>query len=374
MKRKDRSARPETLRKSSIRSLLIAGLLSLSVPVLLIATGYGLVGNVIRNRDVNGIQYSQPFKFLSYTPTVTYLIQSIDPTARLLRGVLTVYMPMGAQGRLIDANSRKTLALCAFDPYHCETLPQFGNRRVTIYVTAINSKKRSFQDFQKVMRLRDFNFDHSITNRVSIPLDLPLDGFPEFYPSDFYNVDLTMNMIIDKTAMAGDTLFTQSTYGQKEQFQPGTLQAQWNVIYQHPPCITPRVPAAYQNLPGISKRVCFYNSYEISIQRTTSQILFVYVCASIPLIFSIVFIDALFFRSPREPLSAQEFMLPLVAAVLAVLPIRVVLVPGDILGLTRVDFVLGFGLTCIVAIGIARYVVDTFHRNASPSVADSPEQ
>ncbi len=43
---------------------------------------------------------------------------------------------------------------------------------------------------------------------------------------------------------------------------------------------------------------------------------------------------------------------------LSVLPLRVVLVPSDISGLTRVDLVLGFGLVSIVAVAAGKYVYE----------------
>jgi hypothetical protein len=61
-------------------------------------------------------------------------------------------------------------------------------------------------------------------------------------------------------------------------------------------------------------------------------------------------------RSPRG--RGEEFTEALIVAILAVLPLRAVLVPAEIAGLTRVDLVLGIGLVLIVGVAVGKYATE----------------
>jgi hypothetical protein len=62
-----------------------------------------------------------------------------------------------------------------------------------------------------------------------------------------------------------------------------------------------------------------------------------------------------------------DFLVALAAATLAVLPLRVVLVPSSIDVLTVIDAVLGFGAVSLVSLGLVAYGRDLRRdRRASP--------
>lgn len=80
-----------------------------------------------------------------------------------------------------------------------------------------------------------------------------------------------------------------------------------------------------------------------------------YVVALVPLAFALLFLHLLFINPTTRMIPLSDFLMALAGTVLAVLPLRVVLVPAEIEGLTRVDTLLGVGLLTLTALGLARY-------------------
>ncbi len=81
-------------------------------------------------------------------------------------------------------------------------------------------------------------------------------------------------------------------------------------------------------------------SFHVSLERKTLTAWYVYSVALIPLIFGLLFLHLLFFSASTSRKRCSRVHQALIVAILAVLPLRAVLVPADIEGLTRVDLVL----------------------------------
>jgi hypothetical protein len=86
---------------------------------------------------------------------------------------------------------------------------------------------------------------------------------------------------------------------------------------------------------------------QITVQRNGMKQWYVYAAAAVPLCLALLLLPEMRrqLKNPRRP---SELLVGLAAAALAVLPLRTVLVPNEIPGLTRVDFVLQIGLALLV--------------------------
>jgi hypothetical protein len=89
----------------------------------------------------------------------------------------------------------------------------------------------------------------------------------------------------------------------------------------------------------------------ILVGRPTSTWLFVGIVGSIPLLLAGLLFHAMRSREGIGPLG-PEALTGFAAALLAVLPIRLVLVPAAIADLTLFDYYLGFEMTVLAGIAI----------------------
>ena len=99
---------------------------------------------------------------------------------------------------------------------------------------------------------------------------------------------------------------------------------------------------------------------DILIQRDTASKWYILGIALIPLMLSILFGHFLLSRRSPEKRLGLEALIALATFVIAVLPLRAVLVPPDVAGLTYVDTLLGLGLLLIVVVLATLYAHSTW--------------
>jgi amino acid permease len=95
---------------------------------------------------------------------------------------------------------------------------------------------------------------------------------------------------------------------------------------------------------------------DVTVARKAPEQWFIEAVALVPVIFALLFLHLLFLHPRYRGLGLETFLVPLIAAILAILPLRLVLVPSNIEGLTRVDVALGAGLVLTVAVALAKYL------------------
>jgi hypothetical protein len=112
--------------------------------------------------------------------------------------------------------------------------------------------------------------------------------------------------------------------------------------------------------------VPYYVKTEFEIVRKGSVKWYIYAMASVPLVFAVIILNAFFVvegtgKDDKTRLPIFEAL----AVTLAVLPLRLVLVPPEILELTRVDLILGFAITFTLFLLSAKYAFNLRirHRN-----------
>jgi hypothetical protein len=98
----------------------------------------------------------------------------------------------------------------------------------------------------------------------------------------------------------------------------------------------------------------------VRVRRDWRIVLFVLMLSTTPLLFAYLFMHLLFFVD--NPGQLREFLAALAAAILAVLPLRSVLVPTDVDGVTIVDIWLAIGLVALVCVGFGKYAHEVLQR------------
>jgi hypothetical protein len=86
-------------------------------------------------------------------------------------------------------------------------------------------------------------------------------------------------------------------------------------------------------------------------------------------------LDLLFVKRPRRTraggesngVSPQDFLMGLAATALTILPLRAVLVPTEVAGLTFIDLILGTELLLLLAIGVWWYLWVAWGSNLGPA-------
>jgi hypothetical protein len=91
----------------------------------------------------------------------------------------------------------------------------------------------------------------------------------------------------------------------------------------------------------------------VAVARPARTELYVVAVALIPLVFALLLL-AVFLRRPRKD-AGPEGIVGVAAVLLAILPIRLVLVPSEISGLTLVDY--GLGVEMAILAALACFVV-----------------
>lgn len=102
----------------------------------------------------------------------------------------------------------------------------------------------------------------------------------------------------------------------------------------------------------------FEGEIDVLVMRSAMISLFTYVLSAVPMILALLLAHALFCTAGGASIRPHEMLVGAAAILLALLPLRAVLVPPDVPSLTRVDVLLGSGILLIVSIVCFRYVAD----------------
>jgi len=204
-------------------------------------------------------------------------------------------------------------------------------------------------DVRRRVSLRRFFDPRTYAPTVRIPLTLPLQGEPQAYPSDWYQLE-------------GDILLWPT--------EPFAIRVSGSV---------PELPvvlsyAAGPAMRGTTLKVAdggprFDASRIDAVIKTSSRSRDVaYGIAIIPTVLAAIALLLLLLdrRRTGSTLRGQEIALTLVLGVLAVLPIRQVTVPSELAGLTRVDLLLAFGVVAAVSVLLLALAIHLWRGSEGP--------
>jgi hypothetical protein len=179
----------------------------------------------------------------------------------------------------------------------------------------------------------------------SSEVQLPISSFRQNFPQDFYRLHVNTGLSLP----AGTNWDTKPAGLNIPLFQDSwPIGQDYNVHATSTSSTATFTPGDYAE-----------TNLDFTIDRGPLNIAFVYLVASIPFIFCFLFAHVFFGANRRDKDRAigwEGFVVALVAATLAVLPVRAVLVPSDIGEVTRADDLLVLGVISLVGLGVCKYV------------------
>jgi hypothetical protein len=282
-------------------------------------------------------------------PYISFIADAFAPSDDKLTGTLEVIIPPGFPP-FIRYKGAQAFPGAVLNP-------RFANDAITASMLVTGSGANFEQ--QESIAFKNIN-SASQFGVHDYPVTIPLKGYAGWYPQDKY----TANVSLAVTLPAGMTpSLDTGGYAQVHSVQGGTVANDWNVS------VTP-APKSFQQIVSNAD-----DTFQIALSRDWYNQFFVYTVALIPMLFALLFFHLLFFAGGGHGIgrSFEHFTEALVVSVLSVLPLRVVLVPGDISGLTRVDLVLGVGLVLIVTVAAGKYAREIWTGTQSPPEEDEAE-
>jgi hypothetical protein len=170
---------------------------------------------------------------------------------------------------------------------------------------------------------------------------LPLAATPREYPFDWYSFRDAFNVTI---------FYLNGSHSEEILVRPsGKTEPPLNVKVYADPSLSPLVVDASQAIP--TPEELEGRRLTVRLMRSSTTQWYVAVIAVIPLLLAAL-LAVVFLRpgAARRPNIGPEAIAAVTAALLAVLPIRLVLVPSSVTELTLVDYWLGFEVAVLAAV------------------------
>lgn len=346
-------------------------LVQLTILVIVIVPLFTLGYNVIRPQSVGSDPVSDAE--IQSSPQLILRANSFDPSAGTMVASLYFAIPIQAKSRVWDTYAQSYIYACGGGANaSCDLKPTY--RKAKVYLEIDATKAFYFYD-------RSF---HSTTSLTGVPESLtaqsplatatvPILGEADTYPSDTYSTDFFVyaHLLGKRPYLYGQLNYIQVRWGS------GSLSRLFDTSFTSdcpiPPAspATPPTPTPTPRSNGSAlPPPCVGNLFHLKIYRPWPTKVYVYTLASVPIVVGVLFCAVVLRSHRRQPVRLSEFMVGVFTATLAILPLRLVLVPGNIPQLTRVDYMLGVGFALIVAAGLLRYALDG---NEMDFQGDGPE-
>jgi hypothetical protein len=284
------------------------------------------------------------------TPVVSVVMAVRDPnpttrTIPLLVTALFYDQSLPTQPTFVDRRGQSVI-----DPATGSIKPMYAADQVQISLFAPFSGevKASFP-------LKDIVEDPA--RALTTTVNLPADARPQSFPNDTYQFDTNVDIelpagvapVMDRGNGPKPVVFLVAAG-----FAPDETLVDWRLTSKIAP------------IHRIGATAIYFTSVDASLGRPLSYHLFVYGVAFVPLLLGLSFVTHQLNRRARG-MSDTGGGIEVAAALLALLALRQVLVPGDINGITLLDKILGIEL--VVFSSLAAIM---FTRSPAPVVTSSP--
>jgi hypothetical protein len=272
-------------------------------------------------------------------PTVIIVGERLDIPNLRLDGHLLVTMPYALESRLRDARGGpvadcKPSGQCSIRPFARKDAIILRLKGTSATGPLDNVAMQQTLPLARLFGQSSFGAPY---NAITIPLSIPVGGDEAIYPQDSYSFNTDISFAsLDLTTAGG------SFVPVKFAFTPGLIAGQMNMA-----------SASRHPLP-------FTTHLNVRLSRRPVDIVYIYMISLVPFAFALLFLHLLFVNDRYRELDLQAFIPALVAAILAILPLRAILVPADLGKLTRVDILLGIGLVAIVSGALVKYTFEVW--------------
>jgi hypothetical protein len=286
---------------------------------------------VPKGTDINGL------------PTVDVVPRKIDLTSREMLLEANIHIPGGTSAPVPRTFGGRSLITCPSHPpsHSCRLSPELDQARIAFFATANGNSTVVSDKSSGGILLHDPQFRPFVASDTLASFTIPIVGQGQDFPEDSYT-----GSVVISTAIVGDQWFPQSIpipvfYKCCPQFSDSAFDTSptWHAFGGPPTHI----------LGETSDQVVV----SISLHRSWLTIGYMYFLAIVPLAISVLLLWAVGSKEEDRP---EQFLLGSVAATLAILPLRLVLVPNDVTGITRVDLLLAAGFLGLVGVGTVQYL------------------
>jgi hypothetical protein len=292
----------------------------------------------IMNGQRQGLSPSQIDEIAPLHPSLVFVADSLALKDKRLKGIVRLSIPQSVQNEYVDTTKNNAPIFDCSGTF-CVLKAGYASKQIQVQLITASSENGGESELSKNVTFGEI--DASAFGRALIPVDVPLTGFPDLYPQDSYFLDIVMSFtlpngiarLVNGKAPTGNQVDSYAV-------EPG------NVSSSQDTTISP-----------ISNKAQL-GEYHVSFKRPIRTVLYDYSVALIPLLFAVLFLHLLFFSQHFPHKIFEEFTEALLVVILAVLPLRVVLVPAELDSLTRIDLILGLGLVLVVSVAVGKYATE----------------
>jgi hypothetical protein len=277
------------------------------------------------------------------------VVRKFDPRASVLTAALWLCLPLDAAQNL-ETMARNAPATFRDQNGYTQPLPKYANTPVVVSFVAIDPRIGSIvttstltTPIRKLITAGNGGPRSPTFGFVPLgTLSLPVASAPERYPLDWYAINGQFSIYFPRAdvgvprppengrSVPEPLLPADVTVATDPEISPLTLHA------------STAASSVYGNGSGL---------VNLRLVRPLKTWGFVFVVSVIPFILSVLLLVVLRSQAPTTKRWLRpEAFLGIAAVLLAVLPIRLVLVPSDVSSLTFVDYLLGFEMAFLVAV------------------------
>jgi hypothetical protein len=243
----------------------------------------------------------------------------LDRDAGHLSADVRVELPRQWLPLLLDAKTRRPVATRHRGDWYLK--PRYRHEDVLLEIVATSSERYPVEvPFGEFFHKPSQGFPEPFTS-VSRPISLEMEGAAGDYPSDAYSLGARVYLVLPKGVLLR---LGSRSHNSLTRVLPTTLLAR-------------RTPSLRSIDLRMGAKEQIFSAFVIVASTPVGPRVVGYLLAFAPLL--LVLAAIVFSRWGSRP-GGRETVLALVGSVLSVPPLRVVLVPQDINGLTRLDWIL----------------------------------
>jgi hypothetical protein len=296
-------------------------------------------------------------------------IERIVPSERKIYGTLSLLMPLNALKGIWSIDKQE------FVNYGEGTTRGSMNIKSDYSELPLEVSILSRPNYVHEVPLKSFYTVSSIRQAaglVSSPVTLAMSGNPESYPSDVYRLDIMVQMKLPKGLCLlnthEDDPFLNSGCSRDEHLNPGKIEPtiklikdtsleSRNIRYSTIHNYVDLMPADANIWADDVDDYRIIDGWmtDILISRDIGFTWYVYAITLIPGLFAVILFRMFLLSRNVSATGVQSTLVGTVAVLLAILPLRGVLVPAEIQGLTRVDLILGMEALFVAFVLGVRY-------------------
>ena len=181
-----------------------------------------------------------------------------------------------------------------------------------------------------------------------IPISMSVIGTPGSYPNDQYSAEVIIGSLHLPKYVARSSI----SMAPPRIFADLALTTGMNGF--HAEYLAQQNVARFASIAGFVSPLP-YAKFSWKMERDVRSVTFIYVLSLVPLCIVAVMVHLTLTARELDSAMVLQLIVGLAAVLFTVLPLRIVLVPGGIGGLTRLDYVLGLMMAILLLAGIASY-------------------